>query len=445
MSEGAEKERLEELIEGEIDRQNLEELLKQAHASFKMVDYTDRRIRELKEQMQGASESQKRDLAQRLGILLFATGRYREAIAELEPVKVRKEAAHFLGRSYLELNEMEMAVSNLEKGRLGDEDFDTDMLIAEAHCRRRDPSGAEKLCKKYLDSHADRPDLLCMQGRIAETKGEYSQAVESFQKALEKDPEHRESLFRLAYNYDLNGEDERAMELYERCAGIQPTCIGALINLGVLYEDHGEYQKAIQCYRRVLAIEPAHERVQLFLRDAESSLAMEGQQRKTRALSDRSDVLEMPIDNFELSARSRKCLGNLGVKTLGDLTRISEETLVNSKNFGETSLQEIRELMARNDLAIGQALQGPPSSGLESPADLAVSEADMAERLNTPVESLNLSTRSRNCMEKLQVRTLAELIQYPEQELLQNPNFGRKSISEIKAKLSVFGLKLKGE
>ena len=52
-----------------------------------------------------------------------------------------------------------------------------------------------------------------------------------------------------------------------------------------------------------------------------------------------SQVLEIPVTDFELSVRSRNCLKKMNIRTLGDLTRVSEQQLLSSKNFGETSLQ----------------------------------------------------------------------------------------------------------
>src|SRR5438034_8316315 len=54
--------------------------------------------------------------------------------------------------------------------------------------------------------------------------------------------------------------------------------------------------------------------------------------------------LEIPVTDFELSVRSRNCLRKMNIRTLGDLTRTTEAALLASKNFGETSLSEIKEI-----------------------------------------------------------------------------------------------------
>ena len=67
-----------------------------------------------------------------------------------------------------------------------------------------------------------------------------------------------------------------------------------------------------------------------------------------------SQVLGIPVTDFELSVRSRNCLQKMGIMTLGDLTRTSEQELLASKNFGETSLVEIREMLHSKGLELGQ-------------------------------------------------------------------------------------------
>ena len=67
-----------------------------------------------------------------------------------------------------------------------------------------------------------------------------------------------------------------------------------------------------------------------------------------------SQVLSIPVTDFELSVRSRNCLQKMGIYTLGDLARCSEQELLGSKNFGETSLDEIRDMLMSKGLQLGQ-------------------------------------------------------------------------------------------
>src|SRR5438552_18060523 len=72
----------------------------------------------------------------------------------------------------------------------------------------------------------------------------------------------------------------------------------------------------------------------------------------------RSDaVLNIPISDFELSVRSRNCLKKMNIRSLGDLLRTTEQELLSFKNFGETSLNEIKSLLAAKGLRLGQAAE----------------------------------------------------------------------------------------
>lgn len=64
------------------------------------------------------------------------------------------------------------------------------------------------------------------------------------------------------------------------------------------------------------------------------------------------------------------------------------------------------------------------------------------EHLDKSVEELELSVRSYNCLKNANIRTLRELVQKSEGEMLKTKNFGRKSLNEIKEILSTMGLSL---
>src|SRR3954454_7791342 len=77
--------------------------------------------------------------------------------------------------------------------------------------------------------------------------------------------------------------------------------------------------------------------------------------------------------------------------------------------------------------------------------DIGPSRVDeqMAADLALPVEDLQLTVRSYNCLKREGIHTVGELISRSEQDLLDIRNFGAKSIDEVKAKLQEMGLSLK--
>ncbi len=66
----------------------------------------------------------------------------------------------------------------------------------------------------------------------------------------------------------------------------------------------------------------------------------------------------------------------------------------------------------------------------------------LEELLVQPIENLDLSVRSMNCLKSDDVFRIGDLVQRSEQEMLRTPNFGRKSLNEIKEVLDNMGLEL---
>ena len=67
---------------------------------------------------------------------------------------------------------------------------------------------------------------------------------------------------------------------------------------------------------------------------------------------------------------------------------------------------------------------------------------NLAEYLNKSVDELELSVRSANCLKNAGIRTIRDLVQRSEKEMLETKNFGRKSLNEIKDILRPMGLSL---
>jgi len=64
-------------------------------------------------------------------------------------------------------------------------------------------------------------------------------------------------------------------------------------------------------------------------------------------------VLSTPVEELELSVRSSNCLKNANIKTIGELTRKTEDDIARTRNFGKKSLQEIKEKLKEWNLSLG--------------------------------------------------------------------------------------------
>ena len=298
--------------------------------------------------------------------------------------------------------------------------------------------GAEDVVRG--DTDAARRHLAA--AAIAEEAGDHEGAIAEHRKAVAADPACQDAMFRLAFALDLLGEEDEAISLYERCTKIQPAPINALINLAVLYEDIEDYNGAEKCLRQVLDTNPNHERARLFMKDVLASREMYYDEDHERDIYKRSALLDTPVTDFELSVRARNCLKKMNIRSLGDLLRISEAELLAYKNFGETSLIEIKYMLTQKGLKLGQRTDDSRREVNREVYDRA-SRAGVQGDLNRPVGDLNLSVRARKALQMLGIQSIGELASRTEAELMGVKNFGYTSLIEIKERLGVIGLSLR--
>ncbi len=282
-------------------------------------------------------------------------------------------------------------------------------------------------------------------GRCWQALGEHEKAVAEFEKAVEIDAGNEQAIFHLAFIYHLYGSDDRAKELYESLQSRPAAHVNALMNLAIIYEDEGDYERAASCLRRVLAADHSHTRARLYLKDVLAAGEMFIDDQRMVDSEKRSAVLNIPDTDFELSVRSRNCLKKMNIHTLGDLLRATEIELLAYKNFGETSLKEIKEMLRQKGLSLGQfAQEKPQAPGAPAKTQPAAETPEIAADVaGQPVSALELSVRSRKCLQALGINTVGELADRSEAELLGARNFGQTSLEEIKKGLAQLGLGLR--
>ena len=378
----------------------------------------------------------------RAGIGLFILGKSKEAIEQLERCEDCKEKFMYLGHALEQLKMYDDAVSNFDKASKHKAEALTVALAKTAVFRKAGKLEAAyeelKGCNNFEKVSAEYHYQV---GRLKDTQGLCEEAIENYTTALELDGGHQEALFQLAYACDLRGDEEAAIDYYRQIARTMPVHINALLNLAVLYEDRCEYDKATKCVEAILKAHPNHKKAILFQKDIESSKVMIYDEEKEKLQDRRNKILEIPISDFELSVRSRNCLKKMKIFTLGDLLNITEAELLSYKNFGETSLIEIKKILDSKNLKLGMALE--EKSALGTSADVSEIEGISEEVLNKSVEDLELSVRARRALTKLGSKTLGELITKTEAELLGCKNFGVTSLNEIKERLAGYGLSLR--
>ncbi|MFO0856329.1 MAG: DNA-directed RNA polymerase subunit alpha C-terminal domain-containing protein [Phycisphaerales bacterium] len=302
-----------------------------------------------------------------------------------------------------------------------------DIVIGSSDSTRRDQGAAAKHVKAAEEFVA---------------KNDRHSAIAELRKALAADSDSPKALFALAYQLDLVGEEDEAIALYERCVGRAPAHLNALMNLAVLHEDRADYHGAERCLRQILETNPNHMRARLFMKDIEASKEMVIEEEQDRDIFKRKAMLDTPVTDFELSVRARTCLKKMNIRSLGDLLRITEAELLASKNFGETSLMEVKRMLAAKGLKLGQGLEDAHKAARRVLMEQYKGTGRETVLAKT-VADLNLSVRARKALSLLNIQTLGDLASHTEAELMGIKNFGATSLKEIREKLVENGLELR--
>ena len=381
----------------------------------------------------------------RLGVCLYLLGRYSNAIEILSNADGGALSQFYMGESHCALGNREMATTCFEAAKTAGYDADLCQLaIAQTYRQAGQVSEAMAILDNIFGPVEQTAEYLYQRASTIAQRGDNPEEVIAlYERAVEIDGRHIGSLFGLAIENDRRGNDEKALELYQRGAGVFPTHVGVLINLGLMYEDHGRYDMAQQCYDRILDNDANNHHAHLYRKDATASMDPLFDYEQKRRQEQMKSLMNIPVSQFELSVRSRNCLEKMGIETLGDLTRASETELLNSKNFGETSLVEIREMLANKNLAIGQFSHQKENE--KEPIDMSQWTPEEQQMMERPISDLNLSVRARKCMTRLGMATIGELIRKSADDLLECKNFGVTSLNEIREKLTTFDLTLRGE
>ncbi|MFQ5807274.1 MAG: DNA-directed RNA polymerase subunit alpha C-terminal domain-containing protein [Phycisphaerae bacterium] len=212
-------------------------------------------------------------------------------------------------------------------------------------------------------------------------------AAEKLIAAHERDGEDRgEWYFVRGFLTEKRDERDAAIELYEKALALSPDHAPAMFRTAWLYDLRGDDDKAIDLYKR-LAIQPrAH------------------------------------------------------VNALINLAVIHED----NGNFEEAIVCLRRVLAAYPSHARARLFLRDVESSREMVIDDAIEKrVETRNRLlETPISEFELSVRARNCLKKMSIQTLGDLLKLTEAELLSYKNFGETSLHEIGALLQKRGLRL---
>jgi DNA-directed RNA polymerase subunit alpha len=130
---------------------------------------------------------------------------------------------------------------------------------------------------------------------------------------------------------------------------------------------------------------------------------------------------------------------NARVEQRTDLDRLVVEIETNGAITAEDAVRASAKILVEQ-LAVFAQLEGNELAAFDSPAPRSAQQFDPI--LLRPVDELELTVRSANCLKAENIYYIGDLIQRTENELLKTPNLGRKSLNEIKEVLASRGLTL---
>jgi DNA-directed RNA polymerase subunit alpha len=157
---------------------------------------------------------------------------------------------------------------------------------------------------------------------------------------------------------------------------------------------------------------------------------------------DEQEIGLIPIDSlFSPVRRVKYSVENTRVGQRTDYDKLILEVWTDGRVTPDDSLT-ISAAILRHHLDVFVSYDKDLVEFEESEKQIDAEREDLRKKLNISVNEIELSVRAANCLNNANITTVGELAQKTEAEMLKYRNFGKKSLNEIKAKLSELGLSL---
>ena len=160
-------------------------------------------------------------------------------------------------------------------------------------------------------------------------------------------------------------------------------------------------------------------------------------------------VLEMTIEELDLSVRSFNCLKRAGIDTVEN-TRVGSNT-----DYDKLTLEVLTNgtISAKEAISLAAKILNEHLNLFVNLSDEAKNTEIMVERpetvkekvLEMTIEELDMSVRSFNCLKRAGIDTVEDLTKKTEEDMIKVRNLGKKSLEEVIQKLHSLGLDLKKE
>ena len=141
------------------------------------------------------------------------------------------------------------------------------LLGMAVHLMPTHPEAAKSYLSKALEVDAANISVLSQIGYIYVSQNDYPQAIETYQKVAELDPELPDSFFNLGYIYAVTENYPKAEQMYSRVVELAPDFLDeALFNLAMVQYQLGERNQCIQSLKQAIEINPANESAATYLK-----------------------------------------------------------------------------------------------------------------------------------------------------------------------------------
>jgi hypothetical protein len=171
------------------------------------------------------------------------------------------------------------------------------------------------------------------------------------------------------------------------------------------------------------------------------------------------DVTSINLENLDISTRTRNCLIQANIETVGELASFTEQRILRIQNAGRKTLQEVREILGHLGLKLqGDARAATPANPkllaelraripvfAKPDAEIIALEnttPDIQCRLTVRLSSCNTSVRAKGIFKRKKLTYIGDLVQLTFHDLMEVDNVGRRTANELSNLVSLYGFKL---
>ncbi|MCC7203942.1 MAG: DNA-directed RNA polymerase subunit alpha [Phycisphaeraceae bacterium] len=148
------------------------------------------------------------------------------------------------------------------------------------------------------------------------------------------------------------------------------------------------------------------------------------------------DAIFSPVQRVRYKVEDTR----VGQKTNYD--KLTLEIWTNGTVAPEMALVEAGKILRKHLNPFVQYFELGQAVASESASAAAKIEEDLIRKLKMPISEMELSVRASNCIESANIKSVGELVQHTEQDLLKVRSFGKTSLREVKRKLADMSLSL---